>query len=88
MIIREFPGGLVVRNSALSLLRCGFNLWPGNFCRGHAPPPKKKRERERGILLVIYIYQILEGKDIACPNNIIDLKAVMNDFSLTKRYRD
>ena len=28
----EFPGGLVVKDSALSLLWLGFNLWPGNFC--------------------------------------------------------
>ena len=28
----EFPGGLVVKNSVLSLLWLGFNPRPGNFC--------------------------------------------------------
>ena len=28
----EFPGGLVVKDSALSLLWLGFDPWPENFC--------------------------------------------------------
>ena len=29
--IREFPGGLVVKDLALSLLWLGFHPWPRNF---------------------------------------------------------
>ena len=29
--MEEFPGGLVVKDSALSLLWLGFDLWPRNF---------------------------------------------------------
>ena len=28
----EFPGGLKVKDLSLSLLRHGFDPWPGNFC--------------------------------------------------------
>ena len=28
---QEFPGSLAVKNLTLSLLWCGFDLWPGNF---------------------------------------------------------
>ena len=34
----EFPGGLVVKNPALSLLWLGFQPWPGNFCMTWAWP--------------------------------------------------
>ena len=42
-ILGEFPGGLAVKDLALSLLWLWFNSWPGNF---HIPwvqhrPPKK-----------------------------------------------
>ena len=30
--VKEFPGGLVVKDLALSLRWLGFNSWPGNFC--------------------------------------------------------
>ena len=30
--LSEFPGGSWVKDPALSLLCCRFNLWPGNFC--------------------------------------------------------
>ena len=48
----EFPGGLVAKDSALSLLWIrsllwrGFNSWPGSFCmlQMQAPPPKKGKE--------------------------------------------
>ena len=48
----EFPGGLVVKNPALSLLWlrlllwCRFDLWPGKFWLW--VQPKKKKEREEG----------------------------------------
>ena len=39
-LLLEFPGGLVVKDSALSLLWRGFSPWPGNFCRPPAQPKK------------------------------------------------
>ena len=41
----EFPGGLAVKDLALSLLWLGFSLWPGNFGRLQAQPKKKKKTR-------------------------------------------
>ena len=43
-ILLEFPGGLVIKDLALSLLWCGFSPWPGNFRMSWAqhPPQKKK----------------------------------------------
>jgi len=41
----EFPGGIVVKDPALSFLWHGFNPWPGVFCKDpspSAPPPQKK----------------------------------------------
>ena len=39
----EFPGGLVVKDSALSLLRLRFHTWPGNFCMSWMQPKNEKR---------------------------------------------
>ena len=36
----EFPGGLEVKDSALSLLWLRFDLWPRNFCMPQAWPKK------------------------------------------------
>ena len=36
----EFPGGLTVYNSALSLLWCRFDPWLGNFFMPQAWPKK------------------------------------------------
>ena len=38
----EFPGGLVVKDLALSLLCPGFKPWPRNFCMPWVWPKKKK----------------------------------------------
>ena len=38
----EFPGGLAVKDLALSLLWFGFNPWHGNFCMLWAWPEKNK----------------------------------------------
>ena len=34
----EFPGGLAVRDSMLSLLWLRFDPWPGNFCMPRMQP--------------------------------------------------
>ena len=41
MWLLEFPGSLVVKNPALSLLWCEFDLWPEDFHMPCAQPPKK-----------------------------------------------
>ena len=43
MIIEEFLGGLVVKESALSLLWLGFDPWPRNFHMLWAQPKTKKQ---------------------------------------------
>ena len=50
----EFPGGLAVKDLALSLLWLGFSLWPGNFGRLQAQPKKKKKNTD-----VIYAFPFL-----------------------------
>ena len=40
----EFPGGLVVKESVLSLLWLGFDPWPRNF---HMVPAGSKKKKER-----------------------------------------
>ena len=42
LVRRAFPDGLVVKESALSLLRWRFNPWPGNFRMLQTQPKKKK----------------------------------------------
>ena len=42
-LVKEFPGGLVVKDPALSLLRLRFNPWPRNFCMQWVPPLQKKK---------------------------------------------
>jgi len=44
--MQEFPGGLAVKDPVLSLLRPGFEPWPGNF---HIPwgTAKKKKKKKR-----------------------------------------
>ena len=43
----EFPGGLVVKDSALSLLWIGFNPWPRELPQAAGAPPKKKEKRKK-----------------------------------------
>ena len=40
--VQEFPGGLLVKDSTLSLLWLGFDPWPGNFSIPWVWPKKKK----------------------------------------------
>ena len=40
----EFPGGLAVKDPALSLLWCGFDPWPRNFYMPRVWPKKKKKK--------------------------------------------
>ena len=44
---REFLGGLVFKDLALSLLWCRFDCWPRNFCMLWAQPPSKKKKKKR-----------------------------------------
>ena len=62
----EFPGGLVVKDLALSLLWLGFYPWPVNFYMSWVQPKKKKkRERE----MSVYVNQNpLRGKDGGCSS--------------------
>ena len=41
---REFPGGLEVKDSVLSLLWLGFNPWPVNIHMPWMQPPKNSRK--------------------------------------------
>ena len=41
---REFPGGLAVKDSALSLPWLRFNPWPRNFHMPQVQPKKKKKK--------------------------------------------
>ena len=41
---KEFPGGLVAKDSALSLQWLGLNSWPGNF---HMPWAQTKRRKKK-----------------------------------------
>ena len=45
---KEFPGGLAVKNLALSLLWCGSDLWPENFCMQQAWPKKERKKEGEG----------------------------------------
>ena len=47
--MEEFPGGLAVKNLALSLLWCGLDPWPGNF---HMPWVQQKRRKYTGVPVV------------------------------------
>ena len=47
--VREFPGGLVVKDSALSLPWPGFDLWPWNFYMPWVWQKKKKKEKSMAI---------------------------------------
>ena len=44
----EFPGGLAVKDLALSLLWHGFQPGPGNFCMLLVQPKDKKNPRKHG----------------------------------------
>ena len=50
----EFPGSLVVKDLAFSLLRLGsllwlrFDPWPGNFCMSWVQPKKKRKKNMKG----------------------------------------
>ena len=44
IIKQEFPGGLVVKDLALSPLWLGFDPWPGNF---HMPWKSPKNENSK-----------------------------------------
>ena len=45
--MQKFPGGLAVKDLLLSflwfgsLLQCGFNFWPEDFCMLQVQPPQK-----------------------------------------------
>ena len=43
---REFPGGLAVKDLALSLPWLGFDPWPENFRMLQAIPPHPKKRNE------------------------------------------
>lgn len=43
-VILVFSGGLEVKDSAWSLLWCGFNPWPGNLCMPLAQPKEKRKK--------------------------------------------
>ena len=45
----EFPGGLMVKELALSLLRCGFDPWPGIFRMSWVEPKNKEKRKKRKI---------------------------------------
>ena len=40
-LLREFPGGLGVKDLALSLLWLRFSPWPGNLAHAAGTVPKK-----------------------------------------------
>ena len=50
--IKEFPGGLVVKDLGLSLMWLGYDPWSQNFQMQQARPPKsiqiKTKRREQG----------------------------------------
>ena len=48
---QEFPGGLAVKESVLSLLWPGCSSWPGNFHMPQAWPKKKKDMKQKHELL-------------------------------------
>lgn len=45
--ILEFPGGLVIKDPALSLLWLGFSLWPRNFWMPWVQPTRETGGSER-----------------------------------------
>ena len=46
IVVQEFPGGLVVKDLALSLLWLRFDPWPRNFCMLQAQSEKTKQNKE------------------------------------------
>ena len=48
-ITGEFPGGLMVKELALSLPRCGFDPWPGIFRMSWVEPKNKEKRKKRKI---------------------------------------
>ena len=56
----EFPGGLVVKDSALSLLWLRFDSWPGNFLMPWVQPKQTNNPQKNQICIYnIYIYKPL-----------------------------
>ena len=47
----EFPGGLVVKELALTLLQFRFNIWSGNFC--NLQFSQKKKKKGWGLIIVL-----------------------------------
>ena len=47
IILREFPGGLAIKNGALLLLCHGYNPWPRNFYIPWADAAKKNQKSIR-----------------------------------------
>ena len=48
-VLRDFPGGPLVKNLALSQVGRGFNLWLWNFPMPLAQPKEgKKEKKDRG----------------------------------------
>ena len=45
--MEEFPGGLGVKDLALSLLWLGFDPWPENFCMAWAWPNQTNKQTSR-----------------------------------------
>lgn len=43
-------GGLVIKDSTLSLPWLRFDRWPGNFCMPWALPKKKKKKSQKRII--------------------------------------
>ena len=59
-VIVEFPGDLVVRDSALSRLWLGFASWPGSFCMLQVQPKKKKKVKKTTYLCAYLFLSILQ----------------------------
>ena len=46
----RFPGDLAIKDLVLSLLWCGFDPRPGNFCMPQARPKKKNPKQKHFIM--------------------------------------
>ena len=64
MTRQEFPGGLGLKDPALSLPWYGFNPWPGELPRAVGADKKKKKKKKR-----LYIFEEktkYKGLNILC----------------------
>ena len=75
---QEFPGGLAIKDSALSLLWLGFNPWPGNFCMPGAhpltPPKKTLANLYRGSNLPIFPNSLIPKHLLSGCSREMDLR--------------